>query len=336
MRRRLHDWFVPHEGNGHRPYLLRNEIALALIVIAGIGQVLFLAELWHVRKAGLVGDISSSVLVSQTNRERAEDGLGTLATNPLLQAAAQAKADDMAAKSYFAHQSPDGRQPWDWIKAAGYRYHFAGENLAVNFVESSDVTQAWMNSPEHRANLLSDHYTEIGIAMAQGTYKGQAATFVVQMFGSPAATAPVAQKPSEPATEAPAARPVLSAPKKVVAAIQPILPQATVAASPTSTSQETATATDPTDLAPATQLPIAVALASEDASPAAAGTSPKRMLLTFYALLAALVGLAVVIKVAKVRLRHPQLVLNGVLVLILIAGMAWLSEYATLAHAFIG
>jgi uncharacterized protein YkwD len=125
-------------------------------------------------------------LVSLTNEDRSDTGLGTLTVNPVLVAAAQAKANDMASKGYFAHVSPDGRTSWSWFKDAGYAFSYAGENLAVDFTDSGDVNTAWLNSPTHRANIMNGHFTEIGIATAEGEYQGHKTTFVVQMFGTPA------------------------------------------------------------------------------------------------------------------------------------------------------
>lgn len=133
-----------------------------------------------------VAAVVSSVLVELANKDRAENGLGALAVNHALVEIAQAKANDMAKKGYFAHTSPEGIDPWYWFRKVGYDYMNAGENLAVNFSDSSDVERAWMDSPTHRDNILSDTYTEIGIAIAEGEYEGRPATFVVQMFGSPA------------------------------------------------------------------------------------------------------------------------------------------------------
>lgn len=138
--------------------------------------------------------VVSAVLVDLANQDRAENSLGDLTVNPLLVEAAQAKANDMATKGYFAHTSPQGLDPWYWFEQVGYKFQYAGENLAVNFSDSGDVNTAWMNSPEHRANILDVHYTEIGIATAQGMYQGQLVTFVVQEFGTPA-TAAAPQQP---------------------------------------------------------------------------------------------------------------------------------------------
>jgi hypothetical protein len=110
------------------------------------------------------------------------------------------KAQDMAAKGYFAHTSPEGRSPWYWFDQAGYKFIFAGENLAVNFDETKDVENALLASPTHRANILDKNFTEIGIATYPGEYKGMRTTFVVESFGTPQKKAvAAAPKPAEPA-----------------------------------------------------------------------------------------------------------------------------------------
>lgn len=126
-----------------------------------------------------------ALVTALTNNARLAEHQSILVENELLTHAAQAKADDMAAKGYFTHVSPDGSQPWDWIIRAGYRYEYAGENLAVNFDDSDGVVNAWLASPTHRFNLLRPQYTEIGVATSTGIYKGRQAVFVVQMFASP-------------------------------------------------------------------------------------------------------------------------------------------------------
>ncbi len=141
--------------------------------------------------------VVAAVLVDLANGDRVENNLQTLTMNPVLVAAAQAKADDMAAKSYFAHTSPEGRDSWYWFQEAGYEFSYAGENLAVDFSDSVDVERAWMRSPSHRDNVLGAHFTEIGIATAQGMYQGRLTTFVVQMFGTPSFAEASEGKPAE-------------------------------------------------------------------------------------------------------------------------------------------
>lgn len=168
---------------------------IALLELSSILGVLVLPKL-DIQWAAVM----PSVVTLLTNDERAKNNLSQLKVNPLLEKAAQAKAEDMAAKGYFAHQSPDGTMPWQWINKAGYVYEYAGENLAVNFSDTEQLVEAWMNSPTHKMNLLGPRYTEIGVGMATGEYKGREAVFIVQMFASPVRTAavPSSPKPNSP------------------------------------------------------------------------------------------------------------------------------------------
>ena len=195
-------YFVPHKRNSYRPLFLRIEMVsatAALIVVLFVGASVA-DHLLATSGSPQVAAVVAATLVDLANTDRAQNGLPVLAVNPVLQAAAQLKANDEAAKSYFAHVSPDGQDPWYWFTQAGYDFTYAGENLAVYFSDSDAVNTAWMNSPEHRANILSDHFTEIGIATAEGMYQGQETTFVVQEFGAPAASIASASKSSAPQT----------------------------------------------------------------------------------------------------------------------------------------
>ncbi len=129
--------------------------------------------------------VYGSVLVALANDERSVNNAGKLTVNSTLERAAQMKADDMAQKGYFAHNTPDGKTPWYWFEQAGYKYKYAGENLAVNFTDSTEVHTAWTKSRGHFLNIINPRYTEIGIATSTGMYKGREAVFVVQMFGTP-------------------------------------------------------------------------------------------------------------------------------------------------------
>ncbi|MFZ2555845.1 MAG: CAP domain-containing protein [Minisyncoccia bacterium] len=164
----------------HHVMLATGALVVCLFVAAGAADR-FVKEIGSPYVAAVV----SAVLVNLANDDRAELALPTLTVNPALVAAAQAKADDMATKSYFSHTSPEGYDSWHWFKEAGYEYRFAGENLAVDFSDSGDVEDAWMRSPTHRDNIVSPKYTEIGIAVATGTYQGRPTVFAVQMFGMP-------------------------------------------------------------------------------------------------------------------------------------------------------
>jgi Uncharacterized protein with SCP/PR1 domains len=155
-----------------------------LILTLGLGGIL---QAFVLPPLGLnFATVLPAIVSLLTNDVRSSENIAKLTTNEKLTQAAQAKANDMATRSYFAHSSPEGRTPWYWIDQAGYKYEYAGENLAVNFEESEEVVKAWLKSPGHRFNLLGRNYTDIGVGVAQGLYKGKQATFVVQMFASPA------------------------------------------------------------------------------------------------------------------------------------------------------
>lgn len=185
-------------------------LALAgmLAVVAGI---LAISAAWSLRQVATgniliypqVAGIAGYDIVTLTNEERAERNLTPLVADPLLTKAAQLKADDMAAGEYYAHVGPDGKGPTDWLKQVGYRYLNAGENLVIDRTSAAQAVSAWMGSPAHRENILRPQFTQIGVGIAEGRYKGDDTIFVVQVFGTPAATAPVVRAP-KPVAAAPA------------------------------------------------------------------------------------------------------------------------------------
>jgi uncharacterized protein YkwD len=178
--------FIPHEENNHQPHFLRSENIQTVIAILLISQAIFFIFTYFViPNSKQVAAIIVSSLIDQTNEERVKIKLNNLEVSKKLEESAQLKAYDMASSGYFAHNSPDGKDPWYFFKKSNYSYQYAGENLAVNFIESKDVTNAWMNSKTHRDNLLNSKYTEVGIATALGKYKGRDAIFIVQHFGRP-------------------------------------------------------------------------------------------------------------------------------------------------------
>jgi hypothetical protein len=183
----IYDHFIPSSRNNYHPHILgQRALALfsGLLVVVKVFAIALLAF-------GPVAPAFSSAItvdniISLTNQSRQQFNLPPLTENQLLDNAAQAKANDMLAKGYFAHVTPSGQTPWSFIVAAGYNYLMAGENLAVNFTEAENVETAWMNSPDHRANILNKNYQEIGIGISQGEYQNHEAIFVVQEFGVPA------------------------------------------------------------------------------------------------------------------------------------------------------
>lgn len=133
---------------------------------------------------GAAINISTEELLTLTNQKRQEGGLSTLILNNELSNAAALKAKDMFDKNYWAHNAPDGATPWFFIKNVGYRYLYAGENLARGFTNSPDIVNAWMASQSHRENMLSGNYQEVGFAIMEGKLLGEDTVLVVEMFGN--------------------------------------------------------------------------------------------------------------------------------------------------------
>jgi uncharacterized protein YkwD len=203
LRQKIRNFFIPSLQNQLRPYSLRFATLLLVVLFSVAIEIAFYAYVnVAFKKNQLLGSIVSSiqstvaealprVIADQTNIERRKAGVKPLAVSGRLAAAARLKAEDMARKGYFSHQSPDGSMPWDWITRSNYQYSYAGENLAVNFFDADDVVAAWMRSAPHRTNILSRDYTDVGIAAVRGVFDGQETVFVVQMFATPGGFEPV-------------------------------------------------------------------------------------------------------------------------------------------------
>lgn len=146
---------------------------------------------------GYATDIHVEQLLASTNAQRQAKGLAPLTLNAKLSAAAAAKAQDMFEKNYWAHNSPAGATPWDFIIQEGYRYTVAGENLAKNFTTSGGVVDAWMASPTHRDNIVKPSYREIGFAVVNGVLNGEETTLVVQFFGTSGESLAAAPTPTK-------------------------------------------------------------------------------------------------------------------------------------------
>lgn len=186
-------------------------IPMVAIVVVGV----IFSSLWGAAQHGVLSyatDMSHNGLLSSTNSQRSANGLGSLSINSKLNQAAQAKANDMVARNYWSHNTPDGQAPWTFFKAAGYDYATAGENLAYGFTTSDATVTAWMNSPPHKENVLGASYTEVGFGFANSADFNNAGeeTVVVAMYGSPKSVAAAAPAPTPAATTP---KPTVPAPK---------------------------------------------------------------------------------------------------------------------------
>ncbi len=140
-----------------------------------------------------LSSLESGVLAG-LNQIRVQHGLQPVKISARLTASAVQHTKQMGVDGYFEHNSNDGTAFWKrigrWYPSSGYRYWSVGENLLWSSpqVDSAGAMQLWMNSPEHRANILNARWREIGIsavhfAAAPGTYKGLEVTIITTDFG---------------------------------------------------------------------------------------------------------------------------------------------------------
>ena len=116
------------------------------------------------------------------NKERVSRGLSPLTFDSELSRVARIKSQDMIDKKYFSHTSPTYGSPFDMMQKFGLRFSAAGENIAYGQKTAQEVMTTWMNSAGHRANILSEAYTHIGIGVAK-MYNGT--LYWTQMFMNP-------------------------------------------------------------------------------------------------------------------------------------------------------
>lgn len=122
-------------------------------------------------------------VVDLVNKERVNRGLQPLAIDAKLTDCAQAKAQDMVNKNYFAHNSPTYGSPFNMMEQWGIKFTAAGENIAEGQRTAEEVMTSWMNSPGHRSNILSDSFADIGVGVAKDK---NGVLYWSQMFMRPA------------------------------------------------------------------------------------------------------------------------------------------------------
>lgn len=293
--------FIPHKGNDHQPHFLRGKNTRLLVLVVFMIELGVLAlpfiPAFNLGNNSFLAAILPAVLDDLTNQNRQSQHLAVLMVNPLLNKVAELKAQDMAEKGYFAHVSPEGKAPWYWFKQVGYNYEYAGENLAIDFTDSQDVTLAWMNSPTHRANIVKNSYTEMGTGIATGTFEGNPTIFVAQVYGKPLKVTTAVIPTPIIAVTAPIAK--ISPPTKVMGA-----------------SVEVAVNTEPAPTYSKTTFFEKYL------------TSPRHVANIFFGILGVLVVIALLFKIfIRMDKKHPRLITNGLIVLVLIFGVYVANNY---------
>jgi Cysteine-rich secretory protein family len=307
--------FIPHEGNDHQPGILRDNSVRMLMVLVFILEIgLFVLPFVSVLNLSntFTASVLPAVLDDLTNQNREELKLDPLIISPFLNRIAELKAQDMASKGYFAHVSPEGKTPWYWFDQVGYKYEYAGENLAIDFTDSKDVTVAWMNSPTHKANIIKKAYTEIGTGIATGTYEGSPTVFVAQVYAKPAVSTP--KKISVTKTEVLMA----STTKNISASTSAKVLGSEIAVTGEVSQKATTT--------PALFVPIVdkkpVEMVFSNGFIDEYLTSPRHIASVAFMIIAILIALALIFKMfIRMDKRHPRLITNGLVLLIVICGL---------------
>ncbi len=200
LARTLAHLFLPRDSNNHKAKMLHNSglFYLKMFLILFQVGIFLIARIPGPGVLGFSANISPNEIIRLINEKRVQNGLSVLSENGILSSAAQAKGTDMLNRDYWAHVAPDGTQPWIFFSNVGYKYRFAGENLAKDFSNPTSAVEAWMASQTHRDNILSANYKETGVAVVEGDLAGVSTTIIVQLFGTTLsgvpATSPIAAK----------------------------------------------------------------------------------------------------------------------------------------------
>ncbi|WP_167536327.1 CAP domain-containing protein [Streptomyces ficellus] len=104
-------------------------------------------------------------ILALVNAERAKAGCRALRTDGRLQEAAQGHADDMAARGYYGHDSPEGRDAGDRMEAAGYTWQTWGENIHRGVKSPTRAMRDWMASAGHRKNVVNCAFRDVGVGV---------------------------------------------------------------------------------------------------------------------------------------------------------------------------
>ncbi len=179
------DFFIPNQNNNHQPhglstrYLKAYAVVLVLIKVITVGFLFFT----YPTPAILSQKIAQEIF-DLTNQSRQAENINILNWNEELTRAAQVKADDMVTNGYFAHISPDGKQPWEWIDKGDYYFLYMGENLAMDFSSARIAHSAFQQSPTHWKNIMNAKYQDMGVGVAVGTINNRETIVLVEFFGA--------------------------------------------------------------------------------------------------------------------------------------------------------
>lgn len=266
------------------PYI---PLVLAISLLLGLGASSGNLQAYVRHPGGRVlayaDSMTISGLLADTNASRAANGVAALSLNQKLDAAAQANADDMAARNYWSHNTPEGNPPWIWVTAQGYAYQKLGQNLATGFSDEQSTIDGWMNSPPHRENLLDPDFTDVGFGFANcpnyTAAGGGPMTIIVAFYGEPQVLAAATPAPTQPASPPLAPAPA-SQPQPAESPAPPAVPTP-ADSKPLSHPVNTTTGTNSAPAPQVKQSRIQLALANSKLAPAATSVSVIAALIIF-------------------------------------------------------
>jgi uncharacterized protein YkwD len=164
------------------------DVGIGVAQLRGVPLYVFLfawprSEYFARQTAGLT-DVPAvrDAMLAIVNAARTVEGRPPLVLDPRLNAAAQAHAEDMLRRTFYAHENPEGLLPRRRVEAAGVSADVIGENLAAGQTSVENVMEAWMHSSDHRRNILEPRYTHLGVGLAVGSYEHKYKVLWVQDF----------------------------------------------------------------------------------------------------------------------------------------------------------
>lgn len=144
-------------------------------------SLIYVGQKINIPETALLSSLETEV-IRLINIERTSRGIPALTTNWQLSRVARYKSQDMIDKNYFSHTSPTYGSPFTMMQSFGLKFSAAAENIAYGQRTAKEVVEGWMNSSGHRANILSNSYTQTGVGAAK---KANGTLYWTQMFINP-------------------------------------------------------------------------------------------------------------------------------------------------------
>ena len=127
----------------------------------------------------------ADTVITLVNHERTAAGCPALTPNETLLQVARAHSQDMAVHRFVEHTGSDGRTPAQRVQAAGYQFRIVAENVAAGRLTPESAVQGWMESPEHRANILNCALRDTGVGVVEVPDDPAYGIYWTQLFATP-------------------------------------------------------------------------------------------------------------------------------------------------------